>query len=377
MNRICINIGANYGDEGKGLVTNLLTKEKSIVVMTNGGAQRGHTVENENERYVVHHLSSGLLNYSDIYFSEYFILNSMQFIKEYDEQIKYTSGIHIFRHSNCKFSLPYDMLLNQIKCYSYNRNNSTGMGINETIKRYENTKTYTLDDFARLSEDEYFYYMFSLYQTYYIPIIKSIHLDKKSEELIQFFTDKNFLLHFFEDCKRMAKIVKSSSYFVLKLYSSVVFENGQGLGLDDLIDTEYGTPTRTGITYAQDIIERVFTNETIFVNYITRSYVTRHGEGYLENPYNSNNIDLTNVRNDFQGSLRYGHLDDSTFHRIYNDISIEKLNNKYKNNLIITHYDNNFKLTSDQTRMFYNILGIKDKYGKQEEIIKKKGEMVK
>jgi adenylosuccinate synthase len=244
------------------------------------------------------------------------------------------------------------------------------MGINETIKRYENTKTYTLDDFVRLSEDEYFYYMFSLYQTYYIPIIKSIHLDKKSEELIQFFTDKNFLLHFFEDCKRMIKIIKSSSYFVLKLYSNVIFENGQGLGLDDLIDIEYGTPTRTGITYAQDIIERIFTNETIFVNYITRSYVTRHGEGYLENPYNSNNIDLTNIRNDFQGSLRYGYLDDSTFHRIYNDISIERLNNEYKNNLIITHYNNNFKLTSDQTRMFYNILGIKDKYGKQQEVIK-------
>ena len=45
-------IGANYGDEGKGLVTNYFCKQfadnnqKCAVICTNGGAQRGHTVMN-------------------------------------------------------------------------------------------------------------------------------------------------------------------------------------------------------------------------------------------------------------------------------------------------------------------------------------------
>ena len=43
-------IGANYGDEGKGLLTDFICKNNSdsLVVMTNGGSQRGHTVEHED-----------------------------------------------------------------------------------------------------------------------------------------------------------------------------------------------------------------------------------------------------------------------------------------------------------------------------------------
>lgn len=52
-------IGANYGDEGKGLVTDWLTMNggKTLNVLTNGTCQRGHTVEHaDGKRHVFHHL---------------------------------------------------------------------------------------------------------------------------------------------------------------------------------------------------------------------------------------------------------------------------------------------------------------------------------
>ena len=46
MKDIKIVIGANFGDEGKGKLTDYYTKnaDNCIVVCSNGGAQRGHTV---------------------------------------------------------------------------------------------------------------------------------------------------------------------------------------------------------------------------------------------------------------------------------------------------------------------------------------------
>lgn len=56
MKDIKIVIGANFGDEGKGLMTDYFSqKSNSIVVCSNGGAQRGHTVTTPTAiRHVFH-----------------------------------------------------------------------------------------------------------------------------------------------------------------------------------------------------------------------------------------------------------------------------------------------------------------------------------
>lgn len=62
MKTINIVIGANYGDEGKGLVTNAITPATGCLVLANGGAQRGHTVETKTFRPVFHHFGSTAKN---------------------------------------------------------------------------------------------------------------------------------------------------------------------------------------------------------------------------------------------------------------------------------------------------------------------------
>lgn len=53
-------VGANWGDEGKGKITDMLASESDIVVRFQGGANAGHTVINDYGRFALHLLPSGV-----------------------------------------------------------------------------------------------------------------------------------------------------------------------------------------------------------------------------------------------------------------------------------------------------------------------------
>ena len=78
-------IGANFGDEGKGLMTDYFcrTNDNPIDIRINGGAQAGHTVcTPEGERHIFSHIGAGYFAGADTYLSEFFIANPMLFVKE-------------------------------------------------------------------------------------------------------------------------------------------------------------------------------------------------------------------------------------------------------------------------------------------------------
>lgn len=53
-------VGANWGDEGKGKVTDMLASQSDIVIRFQGGANAGHTIINEHGRFALHLLPSGV-----------------------------------------------------------------------------------------------------------------------------------------------------------------------------------------------------------------------------------------------------------------------------------------------------------------------------
>ena len=53
-------VGANWGDEGKGKITDTLAKEADIIVRFQGGANAGHTIINDYGRFALHTLPSGV-----------------------------------------------------------------------------------------------------------------------------------------------------------------------------------------------------------------------------------------------------------------------------------------------------------------------------
>ncbi len=55
-------VGANWGDEGKGKITDMLATGSDIVVRFQGGANAGHTIKNEYGKFALHILPSGVFN---------------------------------------------------------------------------------------------------------------------------------------------------------------------------------------------------------------------------------------------------------------------------------------------------------------------------
>src|SRR3954468_5151925 len=56
-----ILVGAQWGDEGKGKIIDVLTEDADIVVRTQGGNNAGHTVFIGEKKYVLHLIPSGIL----------------------------------------------------------------------------------------------------------------------------------------------------------------------------------------------------------------------------------------------------------------------------------------------------------------------------
>lgn len=53
-------VGANWGDEGKGKITDMLAQEADIIVRFQGGANAGHTIVNDYGKFALHTLPSGV-----------------------------------------------------------------------------------------------------------------------------------------------------------------------------------------------------------------------------------------------------------------------------------------------------------------------------
>lgn len=128
---------------------------------------------------------------------------------------------------------------------------------------------------------------------------------------------------------------------VAENYTTLLFEGAQGLMLSE--DSKYFphvTHSKTGINNVINLLQEIKGYELdVEVIYITRSYLTKHGAGPLpheikEKPY-KNIIDLTNIHNEFQGTLRFAPLDV--------DILAENIKNDY------------MKILSTKQHDYYNI----------------------
>lgn len=302
-----IVIGANYGDEGKGTVVASYTKQSTNVlnVLTNGGSQRGHSILTKDGSITFQHFGSGTYHGADNYYSRFYILNPMQFTAEYEMLI--VKPKKIYRDARCRWSTPYDCMANLILEEQKGRQASCGMGIWLTIQRYQ--KGYgcmTFDDFFKsdmigcLDRVKHYYESFvdipmRWYHTWHSPYIKE---------------------HFINDCAFMANHTQTRDLWELVGYDNLIFENGQGLLLSDTgKDTYDTTPSDTGIRYSLELLRELKEVDDVTAHYVTRPYLTRHGDGFLKGEQTQRKVisddvmeDRTNHYNEHQGQFRYGLL---------------------------------------------------------------------
>lgn len=302
-----IIIGANYGDEGKGTVVASYTKGSQgnvLNVLTNGGAQRGHSILTEDGSMTFQHFGSGTYHGADNYYSRYYILNPIQFVSEYERLIRKPK--HIYRDKYCRWSTPYDSMANLITEEQQNRHASCGMGIWNTIRRCDHMPICMFDEFVSSENPEKY---LENVRAYYE---RSIDIPDNWKNI---WSDSNVITHFINDCRFMSEHTEVVELKTLVHYDDVIFENGQGLLLTDTRkDTPDTTPSDTGITYGRWLAQEMGI-EDIAAHYVTRPYMTRHGDGHLMSQCNRQDIsadiceDRTNHYNEHQGEFRYGRLD--------------------------------------------------------------------
>lgn len=312
MKRARIVVGANYGDEGKGTVVAHYTKNATgsvLNILTNGGAQRGHSILTEDGSITFQHFGSGTYHGADSYYSRFFILNPMQFVQEYESLI--VKPVKIYRDWHCRWSTPYDIMANLITEHARGRHASCGMGIWNTVKRTREQGWYSFDQF--LSSETAPIYLEKV-KLYYEKLI-SVPEDWKP-----IWNSPILKAHFLNDCRFLAEHTEVVGFtggdsLATLDYDNLIFENGQGLLLcDEGKDVPDRTPSNTGLLYSLELLKGI-PDVDVTAHYVTRPYLTRHGDGHILNQSSRSKLsncveeDRTNHLNDYQGEFRYGVLD--------------------------------------------------------------------
>lgn len=113
-----IVVGAQWGDEGKGKIVDLLSKNANYVVRYQGGANAGHTLKFDDKKIVLHLIPSGIFNGdatciigNGVVIDPYALLEEIKEVEalgaNLKDRLKISSAAHII--------LPYHQLLDKIK----------------------------------------------------------------------------------------------------------------------------------------------------------------------------------------------------------------------------------------------------------------------
>ena len=105
-------VGANWGDEGKGKITDMFASEADIVIRFQGGANAGHTIINEHGRFALHLMPSGVCHENvKCVIGNGVALDINKFINEL-ESLK-SAGLHpnLCVSDRAQLLMPYHILL--------------------------------------------------------------------------------------------------------------------------------------------------------------------------------------------------------------------------------------------------------------------------
>ncbi len=307
-------IGAGYGDEGKGLMTDYhAAAGASVVVRSNGGAQAGHTVTTRSGiRHVFHHIGSGALADVPTHLSRFFIVNPIVF-KDELLAVKPVGSAVCSADPQAFVTTPFDMMINQIieMQRGDGRHGSCGLGIGETEERSLNPE-FRLQVSDLLSPSSKSRELLRSIRDEWVPRrLQKLGVVEVPSGFKEALRSDDVIEHFFADCAFFIGYTKLLAD--RDLPNGAIFEGAQGL----LLDQDYGafpyvTRSNTGLKNMVAIAQEAGI-EGMEVTYATRAYVTRHGAGPLAHegvdmPW-LEMVDPTNQPNEWQGSIRQAPLD--------------------------------------------------------------------
>lgn len=323
-------IGAGYGDEGKGLLTDAFAAPfgtDAVVVRFNGGAQAGHTVTlADGRRHIFHHVGSGAFVGARTFLSRFFVANPMLLQPELDELAGKGVRPALILDPEAPVTTPWDMMLNQFAetARGTGRHGSCGLGFGETLERNQHAEIALTA--AMLTDSAVLRRRLSAIRNLWVPQrLARLGLVPDGEQAALIASEVVFE-RWLADLPAFLNAVEITGIFTLRNSRQVIFEGAQGLGLDQTCGAfPHVTRSNTGLKNVLALAREAGIT-ALDVTYASRAYVTRHGAGPLEHalpdkPY-AGVVDATNIDNPWQGSIRFGTLDlDLLAGRILDDLT--------------------------------------------------------
>lgn len=354
MKKAKIVIGLGFGDEGKGITTDFLCQQypEAMVIRFSGGQQAAHTVKIGDKKHVHSSFCSGALRGLPSYFSEHCVIHPTFLYNEQQELLEKGGNVNLYVHPLTKVATPFDVWSNRNNSKNL-AHGSCGKGIGATMKRNETPyKLYALDLIAPTAV--------------LIQKLKSIadyYGFSNSTDL------ENEVSYFLESVQKITWRIQKYSF--LNQFNTLIFEGSQGV----LLDMDHGffpnvTFANTTAKNAVEICEKLSIQD-IETFYITRSYLTRHGAGWMPNEQSlklKNNEEETCVYNEFQKELRVGELEIDTL--LYAKHIDQTYNISEKNNLVITCLDQ-YQPNIDWTKIKENFDEVYGSYSPESTSFKK------
>ena len=312
-------IGKNFGDEGKGFTCSRLASslKNALIIKHNGGGQAGHTVEDPKGkwRFIHHQIGAGAEYHVPTLFADSFMPDLFQLgkeVKEFTELFGFRPIL--YSEKNVRVTTVEDVLLNMGAevARGKNRHGSCGMGIEECVQRNAAGYGITVEELAGWSKQDLVDRLKQIRKEYTGRRAKILGI-YPSNPYYEMLNNETVLENFVIEVKENVKLLKlvDADRIWLEEFQHLIFETGQGLLLDQ--DNEAYAPhltsSKTGIHNSAIFLEKrgLSLEEAI---YVTRPYVTRHGNGPLPCEVDPSELpgvgeDLTNQPNEWQGTLRY------------------------------------------------------------------------
>lgn len=271
-------VGAQWGDEGKAKITDLLANEADIIIRWQGGCNAGHTVVVNNKTYKFHLVPSGVLYKNKIcIIGAGTVIHPDSLENEINTLIAdgvNLSGLKI--HPLASITMPYHIDIDGISEQNASKNSKIGT----TKKGIGPTYTDKIGRFGLKIQD--------LYDEEFLSTRLDTILEIKNPMLKEIYKTKEYSKEdLMSYCKKYAEFFKPyvfedwQSYYetIKKENKTVLFEGAQGI----MLDIDWGTypyvtssnpigggaavGTGLGVKMIDDIIG------------ISKAYITRVGEG--------------------------------------------------------------------------------------------------
>ncbi len=269
-------IGAQWGDEGKGKIIDILTENADAVVRFQGGHNAGHTLVIDGDKTVLHLIPSGIFNDAKCIIGNGVVVHLPTLIKEIEYLESKGIDIHskLMISSQCPLILPSHILIDEARERSLGKKSigTTGRGIGPV---YEDKVARRVVHVMDLFDEGLFRSKLSSLIEYHNFILKELFGAEgvDAEEVLKDWMDQfDKIRNLVVDSSKTVNEFRASN-------SNILFEGAQG----SMLDIDQGTypfvTSSSTLSGASSLGSGIGPLDIDGVLGITKAYATRVGSG--------------------------------------------------------------------------------------------------